>query len=111
MPLADLERELRSRIRERIELGELPSEVPSLMWGGNGTGDLCTVCEKPIGPQEVEFEYLLPEGGASISPSLPWTLADRMRARRGYSEECDRAFPRLIVDRLFTPLYGVRSIP
>jgi len=64
MPLTALESELRTRIRAQIEQGELPSEVPTTIWGGNGSGEKCSACDKPIERNEVEFEYSI--GAASI---------------------------------------------
>jgi len=57
MPLTQLETELRPRARERIASGELPCEVPARMWGGNGSGKSCCLCDKPIQHQDVEFEF------------------------------------------------------
>jgi hypothetical protein len=56
MPLTQLEAELRPIARERIAKGRLPHDPPKRMWGGRGTGQLCAVCDKPIQPDEVEFE-------------------------------------------------------
>jgi hypothetical protein len=59
MPLTALEAQLRAHIRALIESKELPCEVPARMWGGNGSGEICSVCGKPIGPEELEFEYAI----------------------------------------------------
>jgi hypothetical protein len=59
MPLTAIEAQLRAQIRTLIESKELPCEVPARMWGGNGSGEICTVCGKSIGSEELEFEYAI----------------------------------------------------
>jgi len=81
MPLTALETELRAKIRTLIERGELPCEVPASMWGGNGSGEICSVCGKPIGPQELEFEY----------PIGPKTLRFHRLCHGLWQLECERA--------------------
>jgi hypothetical protein len=56
MPFTKLEQELRLIARERIATGQLPSEGPSRMWGGYGTGQICSLCDKPIEAHDVEYE-------------------------------------------------------
>ena len=56
MPLTQLEAELRPIARERIASRKLPREAPSQMWGGQGSGEACALCDKPIQPHEVEYE-------------------------------------------------------
>ena len=56
MPLTMVEQELRPIARERIAKGQLPSEVPSHMWGGDGTGQVCSLCDMPIQRDEIEIE-------------------------------------------------------
>jgi len=50
------EAELRAIARRRIEQGQLPSAVPSRIWGGHGTGQLCALCDEPIQCGDVELE-------------------------------------------------------
>jgi hypothetical protein len=54
--LTRLEQGLRLIARERIARQQLPSRGLSRMWGGYGTGQLCALCDKPIQPNEVEYE-------------------------------------------------------
>jgi hypothetical protein len=56
MPLTQVENELRLRARELIQRGHLPGTAPSKMWGGNGSGQCCSLCGKPIRPDEIEYE-------------------------------------------------------
>jgi hypothetical protein len=57
MPYHSLENELRGKARELITQGRLPCYQPTRMWGGNGTGQLqCSLCDRPIGCDEVEYE-------------------------------------------------------
>jgi hypothetical protein len=54
--LGKLERELRPMARERFAQGQLPFEAHPRFWGGFGTGQPCSLCEKPIQPDEIEYE-------------------------------------------------------
>jgi hypothetical protein len=64
MPLTKLEQALRLAARERIASRQLPSGGLSRMWGGYGTGQLCALCDKPIQPNEIEYEVEHP--GAAV---------------------------------------------
>jgi len=59
VPFTKLEQELRLIARERIAKRELPREAPSRIWGGYGTGKLCSLCDKAIQAHDVEYEALL----------------------------------------------------
>lgn len=50
------EQELRALARDRIAKGELPGEPATRMWGGDGTGRLCSLCGEPVQPDQIEFE-------------------------------------------------------
>ena len=56
MPLIELENALRPIARERIAKGQLPRQEPSHMWGGPGSGEFCSLCDKPIEPYQLEYE-------------------------------------------------------
>ncbi|HYM29158.1 MAG TPA: hypothetical protein VET66_13485 [Steroidobacteraceae bacterium] len=56
MPQSAHEQELRALARERIAKGELPGAPASRMWGGDGTGRLCSLCGEPVQPDQIEFE-------------------------------------------------------
>jgi hypothetical protein len=56
MSLTQREQQLRVIARERIAGGELPCEPASRMWGGYGTGQLCSLCRDPIQPDQIEYE-------------------------------------------------------
>jgi hypothetical protein len=51
-----LEQELRPIARERIANGQLTCEVLTRVCDGYGTGRLCSLCDKPIDPDELEIE-------------------------------------------------------
>ncbi len=59
------ENTLRKNVREAIEAGRLPNQGPARMWGGPGVGARCTICERPIGRDEVEFELQFARDGNS----------------------------------------------
>jgi hypothetical protein len=50
------ESRLREQAREAIKSGKLPSQAPDRTWGGPGVGASCSVCERPVSKQEMEFE-------------------------------------------------------
>lgn len=50
------EQELRALARERIAKGELPAKPALRMWGGDGTGRLCSLCREQVQPGQIEFE-------------------------------------------------------
>ena len=56
MPLTELENALRPIARERIAKGQLPRQEPSRMLGGPGSGQLCSLCDKPIERYQIEYE-------------------------------------------------------
>lgn len=56
MPLTQLENDLRLIARQRIAQGELPRDVPAGMWGGDGTDQPCSLCDKAIHRAELECE-------------------------------------------------------
>jgi hypothetical protein len=47
---------LRDTARERIEQSRLPRTKPARMWGGRGSGQVCSLCDKPILESEAEME-------------------------------------------------------
>ena len=61
MPLTGLEETLRPIARERIAKGILPCEVSTQIWGGKGSGKLCSLCDEPITANHVEYEIELPD--------------------------------------------------
>ena len=57
MPYNYLQNELRVKARELITSGRLPCQNPMRIWGGHGTGQqVCSVCDRVIAPDEVEYE-------------------------------------------------------
>jgi hypothetical protein len=47
---------LRDAARERIEQQRLPRNKPARMWGGRGSGQICSLCDQPILDTEPEME-------------------------------------------------------
>lgn len=62
--LKRLERELRPIARERIANGQLTCEVLTRVWDGCGTGRLCSLCDKAIEPDELEYDIECVEAAA-----------------------------------------------
>ena len=47
---------LRERARVAMKNGKIPSGQPDRTWGGPGVGAACSVCDLPIGKDQLEFE-------------------------------------------------------
>lgn len=45
------------KIRQKMRDGLLPRDRPARVWAGYGTGDLCAGCDRPIEPEDVEYEF------------------------------------------------------
>jgi hypothetical protein len=58
--------DLRSGIRAKVLAGDLPKEHCQMTWFGPGRRAICVACDQVIGPDEVEVECDLPEGGGTI---------------------------------------------
>jgi len=56
MSQTDREQELRALARQRIAKGELPGAPSLKIWGGYGTGRLCSLCREPVQRDQIEFE-------------------------------------------------------
>jgi hypothetical protein len=48
--------EIITAIRAKIADGRLPVERPSQIWAGDGSGEPCDACDRPITPAEIEYE-------------------------------------------------------
>jgi hypothetical protein len=81
--LSRFEKELRPIARERIGKGQLPHEAPTRFWGGFGTGQPCSVCAKPIEPDEIEYEV-------KPSKAALQTLRFHRVCHYAWQLECDR---------------------
>jgi len=57
------EDDLRSAIREKILVGDLPKVYCRMTWYGPGTGGVCVACDQRIAPADTEVECDLPNGG------------------------------------------------
>lgn len=56
MPYNRLQNELYARARELIGNGRLPCATPVGIWGGYGSGLLCSLCNEVIQRDQVEYE-------------------------------------------------------
>jgi len=50
------EPELRKLAREVLRAGKLPRREPDRTWGGPRVGARCSVCEKPVTGDDLEYE-------------------------------------------------------
>lgn len=65
--------ELRRLAVQRIGAGRLPCDSAARMWGSQGTGAACALCDHSIVPEEIEYEVEL--DGKSARPTLQFHLA------------------------------------
>ena len=49
-------------VRHKIAAGILPTEIPSTVWAGRGTGLTCDACDRQITSAEMEYEADLRNG-------------------------------------------------
>ena len=63
VPSSEFE-ELRRTAAELINQALLPNGIPANMWGGYGTGKVCSLCNKEIDIRQVEYEV-----GSGESPA------------------------------------------
>ena len=57
---------LLDRARRAIAARELPTGVSSRVWGGRGSGQLCSLCGQAIGSNDVEIELDGIEAAAGV---------------------------------------------
>jgi len=50
------ENELRRAAQQRMATGQLPCEPQQHLWAGAGGGQLCSLCDRPIEPHQIEYE-------------------------------------------------------
>lgn len=54
---------LRQQAQEAIQSKRLPAHAPERTWGGPGVGAECSVCEKPVTKEQLEFEIQFEQPG------------------------------------------------
>jgi hypothetical protein len=59
------EARLREQARGAIHKGKLPARRPDRTWGGPGVGAECSVCERPVTKEELEFEIQFEYDGSA----------------------------------------------
>jgi hypothetical protein len=47
-------------VRAKLQSGQLPSSTPMKVWVGKGTKRPCMGCDRPVAPEEIEYEVDLP---------------------------------------------------
>jgi len=57
------ESHLREHARVAIRNRKIPSRQPDRTWGGPGVGATCSVCDLPIGKDQLEFEIQFAHDG------------------------------------------------
>lgn len=58
------EQNIRARIRQMVETGELPCDETGKVWAGRGSGTHCAACGEPIEASQIEFE--VPLGASTV---------------------------------------------
>jgi len=56
MTCAPIRSHLRTLARERIKRDVLPPSAHMETWGGHGNGEVCSLCDNPIGSEDIEYE-------------------------------------------------------
>ena len=59
---------LKMKARQAVQTGKLPNRRPICMWGGNGFGACCPICDSAVKPEEVEYEVQFDEVDGSAAP-------------------------------------------
>jgi hypothetical protein len=57
---------LRLEARRRIAEGHLPCEPQMSLWAGAGDGQPCSLCNRPILPQQIEYELQFNQDPQSV---------------------------------------------
>jgi hypothetical protein len=60
------EKDVRAKARAVVLAGKLPSRRPDRTWGGPGVGAICTVCDLPVEPSQMEFEIQFARHGDNL---------------------------------------------
>jgi len=60
---------LREHARQALEQNKIPNRSPDRVWGGPGVGAPCTICNKPVSKNEMEFEiqYSMDDGTPNLA--------------------------------------------
>jgi hypothetical protein len=87
------EAELHARVKERLDTGQLPTDLFLTISAGFGTQASCAVCDERISVDKVEFDVTDPRSGTLLSFHFAcfsiWQrqCAARMRAARAASPQ------------------------
>lgn len=71
--------ELRSIIRTKVTVGELPREKCQITWFGPGSREACVACARMIAPRDVECECEHPDGSVMRFHRQCFAIWDEIR--------------------------------
>ena len=57
---------LRMEARRRLTKGQLPSAPQQYLFAGAGHGQLCSLCDRPIHPQQIEYDLQFNRGSLTV---------------------------------------------
>ena len=60
---------LRTKAREAIRTGRMPSRRPDRTWGGPGVGVVCEVCGEAVTKDQLEMQVEFSRDGSSAPPA------------------------------------------
>ena len=73
--MAEVNGALKELAKQRIASGELPCLRTARMWGSRGSGGQCSLCARPIGTHEIEYEVAAVDlRGAAETPTVRFHL-------------------------------------
>lgn len=101
---------LRDAARERIEQSRLPCEKPARMWGGRGTGQVCSLCDQPIldTEPEMELEYEGAGSGVGTGAGPPSVVRFHLQCQSVWDEARQmHASPWTMVSQQLPPLLHI----
>lgn len=99
---------LLQKAREAIEAGKIPSRWLVRVYAGSGSGVCCAICDRPVEPNQTEFEldFAQDHGGPGASARVHRECCLAWERLVGASESRHEAFPACGA----TPLVATRSV-
>jgi hypothetical protein len=100
---------LRQRVLEKIDAGMLPTVRPPKTWVGYGRRGICSICDDPILPAQIEYAFEEPTGAVTLQFHLGchglWDSACRHReTRRAPAASPDVRGIKVVLDLILVPL-------
>jgi len=62
--LTPIDQDEKTLVRQRMRSGRLPPGPANELFGGHGTGALCSCCDRVISPDQIQFEIHAATDGA-----------------------------------------------